>query len=227
MSAPTPPPPGPEPPGPEPPDAEPPAPPTAPSPGPALEPPQVVRAAWIFYLLLGLGGVLWVGMREEVIPLALFVDPGGWWIDLALGVATGGALLAAWNLGIRRLAAARALEDRLREVIGALSSEEAILLAVLSGIAEELFFRGGVQGSWGWVWATLLFALLHSGPGSAFGLWTAFAAIAGGLFGGLMAWRGNLLAPVVAHVLVNAVNLRRLGAIHAREGAETEPAGSG
>ena len=36
------------------------------------------------------------------------------------------------------------------------------------------------------------------------------ALVAGALLGGLMAWRGNLLGPVVGHVLVNAVNLRRL-----------------
>jgi len=185
---------------------------------PRLEATQVVRTAWVFYLLLGLGGVLWIGFREDVIPLALFVDPAGWWLDLGLGIAAGGTLLAVWNLGVRRLAAARALEERLGAVIGALSGEEAVALALLSGVAEELFFRGAVQGSWGWLWATLLFALLHSGPGREFRLWTAFAAIAGGLFGGLMAWRGNLLAPMVAHVLVNAVNLRRLGAIHARAG---------
>ncbi len=179
---------------------------------PRLEPSGVVRTAWAFYLLLGLAGVVWVGLREEVIPLALFVDPAAWWLDLGLGVAAGGALLAVWHLAVRGLAAARELEQRLGGVLGALGGDDAVVLAVLSGIAEELFFRGGVQGSWGFVAATLLFALLHSGPGRMFGLWTAFALVAGALFGGLMLWRGNLLAPVVAHVLVNAVNLRRLGA---------------
>jgi membrane protease YdiL (CAAX protease family) len=194
----------PEPRQPEPPAPEPPA--------PRLAPAQVVRTAWAFYLLLGLAGVVWVGLRETVIPLALFVNPRRWWLDLGAGLAAGGALLAVWHLAVRRLAAARELEQRLGGVIGALSGEEALALAVLSGVAEELFFRGAVQGSWGFVWATLLFALLHSGPGRVFGLWTAFAAVAGALFGGLMLWSGNLLAPVVAHAVVNAVNLRRLGA---------------
>jgi membrane protease YdiL (CAAX protease family) len=56
----------------------------------------------------------------------------------------------------------------------------------------------------------VLFSLLHTGSGKHFRLWTVFAALAGALFGGLMLWRGNLLAPVLAHVLVNGVNLRRL-----------------
>lgn len=193
-------------------------------PGRQLTPHQVVRAAWTFYLLLALAGIVWIGLREETIPLDLFVDPAGWWIDLGLGLGTGGVLVAAWWYGLRRLASARELENRLGSVLGPLSADQAVALAVLSGVAEELFFRGAVQGSWGWVWATLLFALLHTGPGISFRLWTAFAAVAGGLFGGLLAWRGNLLAPVVAHFLVNAVNLRRLGAEMAeREGADDAP----
>jgi len=54
-----------------------------------------------------------------------------------------------------------------------------VALAVLSGFAEELFFRGAVQGAFGWLPATLAFAVLHSGPGKAFRLWILFAAIAG------------------------------------------------
>ena len=53
-------------------------------------------------------------------------------------------------------------------------------------------------------------AILHSGPGRAFRLWTLFAAVAGLLFAGLMQWRGNLLAPMAGHFVVNAVNLWRL-----------------
>jgi uncharacterized protein len=94
---------------------------------------------------------------------------------------------------------------------------------VLSGFAEELFFRGAVQGAIGWLPATLAFALLHTGPGRAFRLWTLFALLAGLLFGALMELRGNLLGPVVAHFLVNAVNLWRLAS---REDSGRLPRGS-
>jgi uncharacterized protein len=187
---------------------------------PPASPERVVRAAWAFYLVLGLGGLLWIGSREGVIPLALFVDAGGWWIDLGLGVGAGAALLGAWWLLARRLAAGRELERKIAEVLGPLGVDQAIALAFLSGVAEELFFRGAVQGSWGWAWATVLFAVLHTGPGLSFRLWTLFAIVAGGLFGGLMLWRGNLLAPIVAHFLVNAVNLSRLAAETRRRQAE-------
>ncbi|HEX2165015.1 MAG TPA: type II CAAX endopeptidase family protein [Thermoanaerobaculia bacterium] len=186
----------------------------------------MIRAAWVFYLLLGLAGLVWIGTREELIPLALFVDAGGWWIDLGLGVAAGGALLGLWWLLARFLPAGRELERRIAELLGPLATDEAIALAFLSGVAEELFFRGAVQGSWGWLWATVLFAVLHTGPGLSFRLWTLFAIVAGGLFGGLLEWRGNLLAPIVAHFVVNAVNLSRLAGGGRRAGAAEGDRGS-
>jgi membrane protease YdiL (CAAX protease family) len=185
------------------------------------------RLAWAFYLLLAIAGVVWVGWREGTIPLALFVDPGGWWIDLPLGLATGAALLAAWEAGRRLLPAAGEVEEALGSLLVGLQRDEVVALAALSGFAEELFFRGAVQGSWGLLPATILFALLHTGRGGALRLWTVFAAIAGLSLGLLMLWRGNLLAPVTAHFLVNAVNLRRLVAAQEAEGEEGEGGESG
>ncbi len=156
-------------------------------------------------------GILWVGIREDgPIPLGLFLDLDGWWLDLLLGASSALLLLGLWWGAGHALPLARQLEDELAAVIGPLTIAEALALALLSGFAEELFFRGAVQGQWGWLPATILFAMLHTGPGKSFRVWTLFAVVAGGLFGGLMWWRGNLLAPVVGHVLVNGVNLRRL-----------------
>lgn len=175
-----------------------------------LEPGRLYRFAWGFYLMIALAGALWIGLRQGVIPSSLFFDPGEWWIDLGLGTGAGAGLLAFWWGAERAFPLARELGDRLAALLGPVSTAEAVALALLSGFAEELFFRGAVQGAWGWVAATLLFALLHSGPGPAFRFWTFFAVIAGAIFGGLMVWRGNLLGPMVGHFLVNAVNLSRL-----------------
>ena len=183
---------------------------TGDSPPETLPGDQLYRIAWVFYLFLAIGGALWVGARSGTIALDLFLDPEGWWIDLGLGLAAGGLLLGLWQAGLRLLPSASALEDKLGEMLGGIEMPEVVALALLSGFAEELFFRGAVQGAWGWPIATLLFAMLHVGPGAGFRAWTLFAAIAGLIFAGLMEWRGNLLAPVIAHILVNAVNLGRL-----------------
>jgi uncharacterized protein len=175
-----------------------------------LEPGRLYRFAWGFYLVIALGGALWIGLRLGVISLSLFVDRREWWLDLGLGLGAGAGLLAFWWGAERAFPLARELGERLGALLGPVSTVEAIALALLSGFAEELFFRGAVQGAWGWIAATVLFALLHSGPGPVFRFWTLFAVIAGALFGGMMVWRGNLLGPIVGHTLVNAVNLSRL-----------------
>ena len=173
-------------------------------------PGRLYRFAWGLYLFLALAGVLWIGVQRGRIPLSFFVDVRGWWLDLGLGIGAGLLLLALWWTAERAFPLARELEARLATLLGPLTPAEAVGLALLSGFAEELFFRGAVQGTLGWTAATFLFGLLHSGPGRAFRLWTLFAVLAGAVLGGVMVWRGNLLGPVVGHFLVNAVNLRRL-----------------
>ncbi|MEJ2153667.1 MAG: CPBP family glutamic-type intramembrane protease, partial [Gemmatimonadota bacterium] len=84
---------------------------------------------------------------------------------------------------------------------------------------------GAVQGAFGWVVATVLFTVLHTGPGSSFRIWTLFAALAGLAFAGLVVWRQTLLAAIVAHVVVNAVNLHHLTSLRASELPVTTPGG--
>ena len=170
--------------------------------------------------------MVWLGFEHGKITLGLFVNPQRWWADLALGLACGGLLIVLWQLGRAVFPAARDLEAELRRRLGALSLSEALALALMSGFAEELFFRGAVLDAWGWIAATVLFALLHAGPGKAFRLWTVFAGVAALGFAGLTLWRGNLLPAITAHVTVNAVNLSYLarggeasaGASAARDG---------
>lgn len=175
-----------------------------------LRPGQFYRLAWIFYLLLAVAAVIWLGIREGSIDLSLFVEPSAVAVDLGIGIGAGLLLVGVWEAARRTLERARRLEDELRRLLGDIEATETFALALLSGIAEEIFFRGAMQAAFGWVVATVLFTLLHIGPGRAFRLWTAFAAIAGLTFAALVVWRESLLAAIVAHVVVNAVNLRRL-----------------
>ncbi|HVR27990.1 MAG TPA: hypothetical protein VMS86_00525, partial [Thermoanaerobaculia bacterium] len=99
--------------------------------------------------MLGVAAVLWIGLRQGRIEGSLFFDPRRWWIDAGLGVGCGLALLGLWEIVGRRLDAARRFEALLRGVLGSLDASQAVGLALLSGFAEELFFRGAVQGAWG------------------------------------------------------------------------------
>jgi membrane protease YdiL (CAAX protease family) len=81
----------------------------------------------------------------------------------------------------------------------------------------------------GWLAASLLFGCAHLVPRREMLPWTGFAVLAGLLFAGLFIWTGNLVAPICAHVLVNAVNLpaltRRYGSTAPEAAAEDERPG--
>jgi membrane protease YdiL (CAAX protease family) len=126
-------------------------------------------------------------------------------------------LVGVWALIRRFVPTARRLEADLARMLGPLATAEVVALALLSGLAEEIFFRGAVQGALGWPLATLLFTLLHTGPGRSYRIWTLFAAIAGLLLAGLVVWRHTLLPAIVAHALVNGVNLRHLATVEPHE----------
>lgn len=166
--------------------------------------------AWIFYLVLAIVGLLWLGVQRGRLGIELFVDPGGWWIDLGSGVAIGGALLVLWWTLRRFVSAARALEDELVHLLAPLTVAEAVSLALISAVAEELFFRGALQGAIGYLPAAVLFALLHAGPGKGFRIWALFALAGGLALGALVLLRGPLGGAIVAHLLVNGVNLVHL-----------------
>ena len=172
--------------------------------------PQFYRVAWVFYLVLAIAGLVWTGAQRGRLGIDLFVDPGNWWIDLGAGIALGGALLGFWWALRRFVTAARGLEEELARLLAPLANAEAISLAVISAIAEELFFRGALQGAIGFLPAAVLFALLHSGPGKGFRVWMLFALAGGLALGALVAVRGPLGGAIVAHLLVNGVNLVRL-----------------
>jgi membrane protease YdiL (CAAX protease family) len=186
---------------------------------------QVYLLAWVFYLGLAIAGVVWIGVREKGISAELFVDPARWWLDLALGLGLARALALVWWLARAALRSARRVDELLAGVLGALSRSELLALALLSGFAEELFFRGALQGSWGPVWATLIFALLHGGPGREYRVWTIFAALAGAALAVLVVWRGNLGSAVVAHVAFNAAGLWRLARLARERGAASAASG--
>lgn len=168
------------------------------------------KAAWIFYLVLAIAGVIWLGFKRGNLDLAIFLSSSTWLRDLALGLASGGALIVLWRMGRRFSAGMRELEGLIAQAVGPVERDQTIVLAIISGFAEELFFRGAMQQSWGpWV-TTAIFALVHTSRGKAYRWWTLFALLAGGSFAYLTHTTGNLTAAIVGHIFVNAVNLRLL-----------------
>lgn len=106
---------------------------------------------------------------------------------------------------------ARTLSDWFSEVLGEISWGQAFLLALTSGIGEELLFRGALQPVLGLIPASILFGLAHWPMKRSLIPWTLSAALLGLAFGWAFERSGHVTGPVVAHFVINLLNLRALG----------------
>jgi len=174
---------------------------------------SLVRPALIFY---GLAlGVAWlVALWAGVSLLYLSPDAARAGIrpvrDPAVGILAGALVILVSQQLTERIPAGARLADALGVLLGRLTIPECLLLAAVSGAAEEAFFRGLLQPFVGLVAASLIFGAAHFVPRRDLAPWALFAAAAGFVLGGLFELTGNLVAPVVAHATINAVNLRML-----------------
>lgn len=184
---------------------------------PTPDPATWILWAGVFYGVVAAAGLAWNALAGT--PWA-FRSPeeaarGVWWTrDVALGAGTALAVVALSNVITQRTRWGEALSRALGELLGPLGVGPCLWLAAVSGFAEEVFFRGALQPRVGWAAASLLFGLAHFAPRRDLWPWTVFAIVAGGLLGALYEVTGNLVAPVVAHAGINAVNLRRIARRH-------------
>lgn len=174
---------------------------------------RLIGVALVFYALVLAAALTWTQLESRSLCFASAgaAQQGVQWLrDLSLGLAGGAGLVLASRVLTATSAAGRALADALAGLLGRPGPGACLVLAVVSGVAEEAFFRGALQPRVGLVAASLLFGLGHFAPRRALLPWPAFAVAAGLCFGWLFEATGNLLAPVVAHASVNALNLRWL-----------------
>ena len=176
-----------------------------------ISPDRFVRAAVVFYgllLLVAAGISAWSGHSLWHAPgAAPAVD---WLRDPAAGLLAAGIVVGLSALLTDGTRWGEALARALAELLGPLSVRDCWVLALVSGVAEEALFRGALQPLVGYAFASLLFGLAHFVPRRELLPWVAFTFAAGFGLGWLYDATGNLVAPVVAHAGVNAINLRRL-----------------
>lgn len=176
-------------------------------------------------LTLGVAAIAlgwWIGPNaREHIPQ--WWDWQGIFRAAAWGIAAGVGLVGMMQIlgalpfrGIRRLH--RVVDARLHNLLISMSSLEMVVLSFTAGIGEELLFRGWLQrlligpadGEWfvwrsafGLVVAGVLFGLAH--PLSR--TYVVLASILGMMLGGLYMLTENLLAPILAHAVYDAIVL--------------------
>lgn len=147
-----------------------------------------------------IGGLLVLGrLREVAGPFTV--------AEVAIGLAVGGAWLLATHLGYAVISwilpsFSSQVSDLYRlsdgDTVGRMVGP---ILAM--GIAEELLFRGLLQGAGGFVLGLVAYTAVQVFERK----WAlALAALLGGaVWGALFAWRTGLLAPIAAHVLWTGV----------------------
>jgi uncharacterized protein len=148
----------------------------------------------------------------------LFSDP---WLVLpgvtshvcsaAIGLAFGGLVAFSTRVFVTRFAWARNLHRELRPVARDLSASGIVAVALFSALGEELWFRGLLQ-VWVGLWLqALAFGIVHSQlRGPSRWAWVIWAMIMGLGFGAIFELTGSLVGPIVAHAVINALNLSYL-----------------
>jgi hypothetical protein len=131
-------------------------------------------------------------------------------MSLGLGAMLAAATLFATRIVVRRFSWGRALHAELRPVVRDADDRTIAMLAIASGIAEELLFRGLLLQFVGVVASAAIFGVLHQAKGRGRVAWIAWAFVMGLLLGAIFRATGSLAGAILAHVAVNAANLRLL-----------------
>jgi hypothetical protein len=165
----------------------------------------VLRIALPVYGIVALFAVGYAAFSEHLSTLLGEGSPELKELAAAAGFAL--VLVALTRVGARAWAPLARAARAGAEVLGPISVWEALALAGLSGVAEELLFRGALWlplGLWG---STLLFGLLHVVLKRGLWVYPLFALVAGLLMGLLRQGSEHVLPCMLAHFVVNAFNL--------------------
>ena len=197
---------------------------------PLRTPESFVQTALFFYGALGCVALvwrMWTPGASILYPGVVPDTPISLVPALGAGIAVGLISLGLSELMTQFTELGESLADTLGESLMGIGRAEAILLALASGISEEMFFRGALQPAVGWFLASLIFGACHFLPRKELALWSLYAVGMGGVLGGLYIHTGHLIAPIAAHVVVNGVNLPRLARRAEEQAASGAASGPG
>jgi membrane protease YdiL (CAAX protease family) len=153
----------------------------------------VLALTWI-YFQNRLRWPLFIPLNEELLAR-----------DLLIGLGAAVFVICFSLFASKNFLWAQLLEDEFSRVLVPLPVWEIGALALLSGLVEEILFRGAIQPVFGLIPTSLLFGLAHFVPRKALLPWSVCAVFAGFLLGSLFELTHNLLPMILAHSVVNFV----------------------
>lgn len=183
-----------------------------------------------FHGLLASAGLVWAALRGHP-NVFVYHPPGGGGASpgfahlcssLALGTALGLLVVLLTRVLEDRFTWARVLHNEFHHILGSLTSREILILAAASSVGEEIFFRGALLPSLqglapglagvlvAVLGSSLIFGLLHIGPGAHFVPWTLLSLAVGVLLGAAFVVLGDLFAPIALHFTINLLNLQEI-----------------
>jgi membrane protease YdiL (CAAX protease family) len=154
-----------------------------------------LRLEWILSLALVVVSLGWAALRDLPLASLLAPTPG----RVLAGVAAGAALWTTIPLLLRSPGMHRVWHAVLRPFAATLSTRDVVAIAALSGLTEELFFRGVLLPETGLVVSSLCFGALHALTATYF----AWATAVGAAMSALTLAADSLVVPIVAHATYN------------------------
>ncbi len=164
--------------------------------------------ALLSLIVLG-GGWYWNGTLplSHPAPWLELSTPVAQVYSLLLGAFFGGLVVILSRLSVSRFRWAQRMHREFRPVARQLTPGGVVLLAALSATGEELLFRGLLQPVMGLIPQALLFGIVHQMRGPSRWVWVTWATIVGLGLGLIFQLTGALIGPVVAHAVINGLNL--------------------
>ena len=173
---------------------------------------QIVRVIAIFYFALSLAAVVLILLRVDsqdfYHPYAL--PNRDWLAPTSLSLAVVLIVHVASILSVRKWRSLQRSARELQALFGQLNRGQILLIALCSGIAEELFFRGWLLNEIGLLLSSLIFGAVHIPPNRAWVFWPFFAFLMGLALGALCLWTETLFYAAAVHAGVNFLNILRL-----------------
>jgi len=160
----------------------------------------LIASVWIFFAKIDLRPLLVVNMKALVLSVLAAL------------------LVTLLNLAIMKLAdkysaqnyLLKSMKDLIHKqmlpLIGRLTFLDSILVSAVSGLCEEVFFRGVLQDQCGIVPSACAFGLAHL-PRIYYFPYALWATYVGLLMSFLVVQTGSLYSPMIAHALINFASI--------------------